>query len=378
MAHVLAARGLRAGDRLVVQLPNGLEFLDLFLACLRLGVIFVPVSVLYREREVGHIVGDAEPVAVVTTPDLAGLVPGGTPVWDVDELAGGPADPRHPRDEATRDDRARGARSGSELVVPSPDPRGRGRTRDDTARRDRLHVGHDRPGQGRGAHPREPRRQRPHAGRGLAHHRRRPLSGRPAALPRPRPRQRRLLVARERLPHAARRALRARQGRGPLRGVPAHAVLRRADGLRPPARAAGRGRAADRGADAALRVRLGAASRSCLRGLPEEVRPRDPRALRDDRDADDDRQPVRRRAAAGDGRPAAAGCRGAHRGAGGPGRRGGRERRVAGARAGGLRRLLAAARGHRRRLRGRVVSHRRPRRRARPTATSPSGGARAT
>ena len=75
MARVLASRGLRAGDRLVVQLPNGLEFLDLFLACLRLGVIFVPVSVLYREREVGHIVGDAEPVAVVTTTNLAGLAP---------------------------------------------------------------------------------------------------------------------------------------------------------------------------------------------------------------------------------------------------------------------------------------------------------------
>ncbi len=87
MAHVLASRGLRAGDRLVVQLPNGLEFLDLFLACLRLGVIFVPVSVLYREREVGHVVGDAEPVAVVTTTNLARLVPAGTPVWDVGELA---------------------------------------------------------------------------------------------------------------------------------------------------------------------------------------------------------------------------------------------------------------------------------------------------
>jgi len=87
MARALAARGLRAGDRLAVQLANRLGFLDLFLACLRLGVIFVPVNVLYREREVGHIVGDAEPVAVVTTGDLAGLVPPGTPRWDVDALA---------------------------------------------------------------------------------------------------------------------------------------------------------------------------------------------------------------------------------------------------------------------------------------------------
>ena len=87
MGHALAVRGLRAGDRLVVQLANRLELLDLFLACLRLGAVFVPVNVLYREREVAHIVSDAEPKAVVTTPDLAGQVPSGTPVWDVDEFA---------------------------------------------------------------------------------------------------------------------------------------------------------------------------------------------------------------------------------------------------------------------------------------------------
>jgi len=78
---------LRAGDRLAVQLANRIEFIDLFLACLDLGVVLVPVNVLYREREVGHIVGDAEPRAVVTTRDLAGLVPASTAVWDVEELA---------------------------------------------------------------------------------------------------------------------------------------------------------------------------------------------------------------------------------------------------------------------------------------------------
>ena len=62
-------------------------------------MIFVPVNVLYREREVGHIVGDAEPAAVVTTEDLAALVPPGTPAWDVHlltEEAGQTADPSGP------------------------------------------------------------------------------------------------------------------------------------------------------------------------------------------------------------------------------------------------------------------------------------------
>lgn len=86
MARVLEDRGLGPGDRLAAQLANGLELLDLFLACLRLGAIFVPVSVLYREREVAHIVGDAEPRALVMAPGRAGLAPPSSVTWDVAQL----------------------------------------------------------------------------------------------------------------------------------------------------------------------------------------------------------------------------------------------------------------------------------------------------
>jgi malonyl-CoA/methylmalonyl-CoA synthetase len=73
-ARALATRGLVAGDRLCVCLPNGPEVIELFLACVKLGVIYVPVNVLYREREVGHIVSDAQPKAVVTVGELPELV----------------------------------------------------------------------------------------------------------------------------------------------------------------------------------------------------------------------------------------------------------------------------------------------------------------
>jgi acyl-CoA synthetase (AMP-forming)/AMP-acid ligase II len=63
MANALRARGSRQGDRLCVQLANCVELIDLYLACVRLGVIFVPVNVLYREREVAHILTDATPAA---------------------------------------------------------------------------------------------------------------------------------------------------------------------------------------------------------------------------------------------------------------------------------------------------------------------------
>ncbi len=72
-AQWLRARGLRAGDRCVAHLPNGPHFIDLLLGCLRSGVIFVPANVLYRERELAHVVADAEPALIVTAePELFG------------------------------------------------------------------------------------------------------------------------------------------------------------------------------------------------------------------------------------------------------------------------------------------------------------------
>ncbi len=87
VARLLEARGLGREDRLAIFLPNRVEFLDLFLACVKLGVIVVPINVLYREREINHIIADAEPKAVVTTRELAPFIPAATPAWDVEELA---------------------------------------------------------------------------------------------------------------------------------------------------------------------------------------------------------------------------------------------------------------------------------------------------
>lgn len=73
MAHALTARGLGRGDRLCVYLPNSVDFLDLFLACVKLGVIFVPINILYRERELSHILSDAEPKLYITAAELPAL-----------------------------------------------------------------------------------------------------------------------------------------------------------------------------------------------------------------------------------------------------------------------------------------------------------------
>ncbi|MFN7947580.1 MAG: acyl-CoA synthetase [Blastocatellia bacterium] len=86
-ARLLQARGIGRGDRLGFFLPNCVEFIELFLACVKLGVIVVPINVLYREREISHIISDAEPKAVVTTAELAMHMPDETMVWDVTEFA---------------------------------------------------------------------------------------------------------------------------------------------------------------------------------------------------------------------------------------------------------------------------------------------------
>jgi malonyl-CoA/methylmalonyl-CoA synthetase len=71
VAAALRGHGFQKGDRLCVPLANRIELIDLYLACVKLGVLFVPINVLYREREVAHIVGDAEPRAVITAENLA-------------------------------------------------------------------------------------------------------------------------------------------------------------------------------------------------------------------------------------------------------------------------------------------------------------------
>lgn len=73
VAHALKAQGLKQGDRLCVYLANRIELIDLFLACVKLGVIFVPINILYRERELSHILSDAEPAKYITEAELPAL-----------------------------------------------------------------------------------------------------------------------------------------------------------------------------------------------------------------------------------------------------------------------------------------------------------------
>ncbi|MFF4256862.1 AMP-binding protein [Streptomyces sp. NPDC001663] len=59
LAGWLEGRGVRAGDRVAVHLPNSVFFAVAFLAILRLGAVHVPVNPMFKAAEVRHEVEDS-------------------------------------------------------------------------------------------------------------------------------------------------------------------------------------------------------------------------------------------------------------------------------------------------------------------------------
>ncbi|MEO8126457.1 MAG: AMP-binding protein [Bryobacteraceae bacterium] len=82
LAQLFLQRGLCKGDRLCVYLANCIELIDIFLACVKTGIVFVPVNILYRDREIAHILTDAGPSVLVTDADIAAEVS----IWRPAEL----------------------------------------------------------------------------------------------------------------------------------------------------------------------------------------------------------------------------------------------------------------------------------------------------
>ena len=72
LANTLLSLGLRKGDRLLLQVEKCEAVLSLYLACLRAGVIFLPVNPGYTVAETEHFLRDAEPALAVTDPDRVG------------------------------------------------------------------------------------------------------------------------------------------------------------------------------------------------------------------------------------------------------------------------------------------------------------------
>jgi malonyl-CoA/methylmalonyl-CoA synthetase len=66
VASWLRGQGVGRGDRVAIQLENGMDLVDLHLACVALGAVRVPLNVHYRAAELAPILEDAAPVLVVS------------------------------------------------------------------------------------------------------------------------------------------------------------------------------------------------------------------------------------------------------------------------------------------------------------------------
>nr|VFJ75547.1 MAG: malonyl-CoA/methylmalonyl-CoA synthetase [Candidatus Kentron sp. FW] len=61
--------GLREGDRIAVSVEKSPEAIFLYLACLRSGIIYLPLNTAYQPSEIDYFLSDAEPKVIVCRPE---------------------------------------------------------------------------------------------------------------------------------------------------------------------------------------------------------------------------------------------------------------------------------------------------------------------
>ncbi len=68
LAAVLRAEGVEPGDRVMVQVEKSPDAIFLYLACLRVGAIYLPLNTAYTPAELTYFLGDAMPRLLVCDP----------------------------------------------------------------------------------------------------------------------------------------------------------------------------------------------------------------------------------------------------------------------------------------------------------------------
>jgi long-chain acyl-CoA synthetase len=91
-----AAHGLAPGDRVAVQLPNGVPWLCAVLGALRAGLVVVPVNTAFTDPELEYVLGDSGAALLVAGAERA-------PVSGVPVSAGPPEGDGEPAEEPDRD-----------------------------------------------------------------------------------------------------------------------------------------------------------------------------------------------------------------------------------------------------------------------------------
>lgn len=69
-ANVLAAKGVKKGDRIAVSLPNWYETAVIYFSAAKIGAILVPINPLYKSHELEYILDNAAPVLLIASESL--------------------------------------------------------------------------------------------------------------------------------------------------------------------------------------------------------------------------------------------------------------------------------------------------------------------
>ncbi|UGT72574.1 amino acid adenylation domain-containing protein [Mycolicibacterium smegmatis] len=88
MAHLLAGRGAKPGERVAMLLPRTGEAVVTILAILKTGAAYLPIDPAHPDARIEFVLKDAAPVAAVSSADLrTRLIASGVPVIEVDDPA---------------------------------------------------------------------------------------------------------------------------------------------------------------------------------------------------------------------------------------------------------------------------------------------------
>jgi len=69
-AHALFGLGLRRGAAVALMSTNNVEFLAVYFACAKLGLVCVPINLFWRHKELGYVLAHAGVVAAVVESEL--------------------------------------------------------------------------------------------------------------------------------------------------------------------------------------------------------------------------------------------------------------------------------------------------------------------
>ncbi|RZU97808.1 AMP-binding protein [Spiribacter vilamensis] len=105
-AQTLGDAGIGRGDRVLIQAPNGVEWIVIALATLMHGAVLVPVDAQMGREDLAHVIADADPARIYITRALRAALPEPSPtapVIEIDSLSLTVTDDE-PADSAPRDD----------------------------------------------------------------------------------------------------------------------------------------------------------------------------------------------------------------------------------------------------------------------------------